>query len=106
MPSPSREEATEAEIGARGSTHPRLTPDDIDRVIVGEGYHRFPGTSLTVCALTLANGYVVVGISASAAAENFDEGLGRRIARDKAREQIWPLEGYLLRQRLSEEGNA
>ena len=91
-------------IGARGADHPRLTPDDIDRVIVGEAYHRFEGTSLTVCALTLANGFVVVGISASASAANFDENLGRRIARDKAREQIWPLEGYLLRHRLNEEG--
>jgi hypothetical protein len=53
-----------------------------------------------VCALTLRNGFIVTGESAAASHENFDEGIGRKIARENARTKIWALEGYLLRQRL------
>ena len=91
----------EAEIQAAGKTAPRLTPDDIDRAIVSERYHVFPGTTLTIAALTLRNGYIVTGESAAASPENFDAAIGRKIARENARNKIWGLEGYLLRERLS-----
>jgi hypothetical protein len=98
------DEATiEREIIGKGLTAARLTPDAIDGVIDLAQYHRFEGTTCTVCALTLANGYVVIGKSAAASPENFDEELGRKIAFDDARRQIWALEGYLLRQKLSQE---
>jgi Phage protein (N4 Gp49/phage Sf6 gene 66) family len=90
----------EREIQAKGLNAPRLTPTDIDAVILTELYHVFPGTPLTVCALVLRNGFVVTGESAAASLENFDAELGRKIARDSARTKIWALEGYLLRQRL------
>lgn len=96
------EAAIEAEIQAKGLTAPRLTPAHIDAQIVGEDYHVFPGTTLTVCALTLRNGYQVIGESASASPENFNAELGRKIARDNARNKIWALEGYLLRTKLFE----
>lgn len=95
------EEAIEAEIVAKGLNAPRLTPAMIDATIVGEDYHVFPGTTLTVCALKLRNGFIVTGESAAASPENFDEELGRKIARNNARNKLWPLEGYLLRERLS-----
>jgi hypothetical protein len=97
------EAAIEAEIKTKGLNAPRLSPDKIDAVIVGEDYHVFPGTTMTVCALKLRNGYVVTGESAAASPENFDAAIGKRIARDNARNKIWALEGYLLRTRLSEE---
>ncbi|MFC3060045.1 Gp49 family protein [Paenirhodobacter populi] len=90
----------ERDIVAAGKTAPRLTPADIDAAIVSEQYHVFHGTTLTVCALTLRNGYIVTGESAAASAENFDQAIGRKIARDNARNKIWGLEGYLLRQKL------
>lgn len=96
------EDEVEAEIQAKGLTAPRLTPAKIDAAIAGESYHVFPGTTLTVCALTLRNGFIVTGESAAASPENFDEELGRKIARDNARNKIWAFEGYLLRERLSE----
>ena len=95
------EAGIEAEIQTKGLTAPRLTPALIDETIVGEDYHVFPGTTLTVCALRLRNGFVVTGESAAASPENFDQAIGRTIARDKARQKIWALEGYLLRERLS-----
>lgn len=94
----------EKEIVSRGLTAPRLTPDHIDGCIVGESYYVFPGTTLTVCALTLRNGFHVTGESAAASPANFDEVIGRRIARDNARNKIWALEGYLLRSKLADAG--
>ena len=101
MPTSVSEAGIEAEIKTKGLTAPRLTPADIDEVIAHEDYYVFPGTTVTVCALHLGNGFVVIGHSAAASAENFDHAIGRRVARDKAREQIWALEGYLLRERLA-----
>lgn len=97
-----RDEAEiEAEIQAKGLTAPRLTPAAIDAVIVSEAYYVFPKTTLTVCALTLANGFIVTGESAAASPANFDAELGRKISRENARNKIWAFEGYALRERLS-----
>ena len=90
----------EAELQAKGLNAPRLTPDYIDDRIVAEQYHVFDGTTLTVCCLTLKNGFCVTGESAAASADNFDPEIGRKIARENARDRIWMLEGYLLRERL------
>ena len=94
------EASVESEIQSKGLTAPRITPAQIDAAIAGEAYHVFPGTTLTVCALTLRNGFQVVGESACASPENFDAELGRKIARDNARGKIWALEGYALRNKL------
>lgn len=94
------EQAIETEIQAKGLNAPRLTPAMIDGTIVAEQFHVFPGTTLTVCCLTLRNGFQVTGESASASPANFDAELGRKIARENARNKIWALEGYRLRQQL------
>lgn len=91
----------EAEIQAKGLNAPRLNPDMIDETIVSEQYHVFPGTTMTVCALTLRNGFIVTGESAAASPENFNKEIGRKIARENARNKIWSLEGYLLRSKLA-----
>lgn len=96
------EAAVESEIQSKNLNAPRLTPQMIDDVAVCGAYHVFPGTTVTVCCLTLKNGYTVIGESACASPENFDEELGRKIAYENARNKIWQLEGYLLRQHLYE----
>ena len=96
------EAALEAEIKAKGLNAPRLNPQMIDETIVGEAYYVFPGTTLTVCALTLRNGFQVTGESAAASPENFNAEIGRKIARDNARNKIWALEGYALRNKLAQ----
>ena len=58
---------------------------------------------LTFCVITLKNGFTVTGESACASPENFDPEIGRKIARQNAVAKIWPLEGYLLKQRFNEE---
>lgn len=96
------ESEIENDIQSKGLNAPRLTPGNIDNAIVHEQYYVFPGTTLTVCCLTLRNGFNVIGESAAASPKNFDENIGRKIAFTDAREKIWALEGYLLKQKLSE----
>ncbi len=55
---------------------------------------------LTVCVLTLENGFIVTGKSACASPENFNKTLGEKYAYENAVEKIWELEGYLLREKL------
>lgn len=95
------EAAIEQEIQAKGLNAPRLTPAHIDEQIIAFDYHRFPGTTVTVCRLELKNGFSVIGESAAASPANFDEEIGRKIAFDNARGKIWALEGYLLRSKLA-----
>ena len=97
------------------STAPRVTLEDLERKIVGEHYFNMgqaaaelgqpylPGTSLdllTICVLVLSNGFTITGESACASPENFNEEMGRKIARDMAIRKLWGFEGYLLRERL------
>lgn len=95
------DEAIEKEIQAKGLTAPRVTPERLEEVIVAEDYYVFPGSQLTVCCLTLRNGFTVTGESACASPANFNAELGRKIARGHARDKIWALEGYLLREKLA-----
>ena len=94
------EHEIEQDIQDKGLNAPRVAPADLDAKITGEQYHVFPGTTLTVCCLTLANGFTVTGQSAAASPENFDRVIGQKVARADAREKVWQLEGYLLRERL------
>lgn len=93
-------ETIEQEIQRKGLSAPRVTPADIDAAILAEHFHVFPGSCLTVCCLTLQNGFTVTGESACASPANFNAELGERVARENAKQKIWPLLGYALKQRL------
>ena len=82
-------------------TKPTVTMDLIKSKIVKEQFHVFDGTQLTVCVLTLENGFNVTGESACVSPENFNKEIGEKIARDNAIDKIWSLEGYLLKEQLS-----
>lgn len=112
----------EQEIQAKGLTAPRVTPADVEAAIASENYFTAadgicganiaagPGigqipytehTLLTFCVLVLRNGFTVTGESACASPENFDAEIGRKIARQKAIEKVWPLLGFRLRDKLA-----
>lgn len=106
-----KDEELETIQQGRNLTAPRVTLDQVNANIAGENYFtlaqatagapQFPAfATLTICALTLKNGFVVLGESAPASAENFDPELGRKIAKQKAIDKVWPLMGYALKQRL------
>jgi hypothetical protein len=56
---------------------------------------------LTVCLLVLRNGFTIIGKSAPADPENYNEELGRKFAREDAIRQVWPLMGYAKREALA-----
>ncbi len=117
------EQNIEQEIQDKGLNAPRLTPDCIDNKILSCNYfiagqaigevrsESLPIAkavcgaldTLTFCVLVLDNGFTVTGESACASPENFDAEVGRKIAYKNAREKIWELEGYLLKQKLHEQ---
>ena len=94
------EESIEKEIQDKNLNAPRLTPDLIDSKVKLKSFHVFGDTCLTVCCLTLLNGFTVTGESACASPENFNAEIGEKIAFEQARNKIWMLEGYLLKQSL------
>lgn len=112
------EQSIEQQIQAKGLTAPRVTPADIEAEIASEHYftaaqgvcfesHGDPTAQgslsrLTFCVLELRNGFTVTGESACASPENFDPGIGRKIARENALQKIWPLLGFRLRDALAE----
>lgn len=119
------DEQVEEMIVRKGKTAPRVTPADIESAIASEHYftaengvrraHEISGSGstlpppialslLTFCVLVLRNGFSVTGEAACVSQENFDPEIGRKVARQNAIQKIWPLEGYLLRQRLYEAG--
>ena len=110
--------AIEAEIQAKGLTAPRVTPKDIADNIASEHYFTaYEGAKsrritrdepkdsdalklLTFCVLVLRSGFTVTGESACASPENFDRDVGRKIAFENAKQKLWPLMGYALKERL------
>ena len=96
------ESVIEAMIQAKGKTAPRIRPQDLDEAIdpnVQVQYHVFPGSNTTVCLVTLKNGYTVTGESACVDPANFDEVIGREVALKDARDKLWPLLGFALKER-------
>lgn len=117
------DQAIEQEIQAKGKTAPRVTPADIEANIASEHYFTagdgFAGAAsltieqggtisppeqldlLTFCVLILRNGFTVTGESACASPENFDAEIGRKVARQNAVGKVWPLMGYVLKDKLA-----
>jgi hypothetical protein len=94
------EKEREKMIKDKGLDAPRVTPELVESKIVEEYYHIIPNSTLMICAIKLENGYMVTGESAAASPENFDEEVGMKVARQKAVDKVWMLEGYLLREKL------
>lgn len=78
----------------------RVTPTTISSKIadVKYVYHDL----MTICILDLENGFTVIGKSACASPAIYNKAMGEKLAYDDAFNNVWPLEGYLLKQRLYE----
>lgn len=97
------EQELEQKILDKNLTRPRLTTDDIDSVIKECVYINPHNTTLTICLLVLENGTYVTGESSCVSQENFDVEIGKDIAFQNARDTVWQLEGYLLKEKLYQE---
>ena len=86
------------------------TPNRVDldymlaRIVNEEYLHPTCLPTMTICVLEVDNGFVLVGKSAPADPDNFDADLGKKFAHEDAIRQMWPLEAYLLRERMSDAG--
>lgn len=124
------DDKTEQKIQEKGLSAPRVTPQHVDEEIASvhfftaaqgvakandeRAFHNggtidtqtheppAPLRLLTFCVLVLNNGFTVTGESACASPENFDAEIGRDIAFEKAKEKIWPLLGFRLRDQLAQ----
>lgn len=63
-----------------------------------------PGSQLTICVVTLLNGYTVTGESACADPKMFNEEIGQKFAFAAAERKIWPMLGYALKEELYKAG--
>lgn len=123
------DKSIEQEIQAKGLTAPRVTPGAIEASIASEHYftagdgcagalsidpafQALPDDErvivplevldlITICVLITKNGTKLVGVNEGPVSpENFDPELGRKMARQKATDQLWPMLGYELRSSL------
>ena len=79
-----------------------VTLHDINNEIVREQYYVFPGTTVTVCCLTLRNGFHVTAEGACIDPNMFDEEKGRAIALCEAKNKMWPLLAFRLKESMKE----
>ena len=82
----------------------KVTMSDLQAKVKMTRYQRLEGTTTTICEITLENGYTLVGTSACVDPKEFNQALGEKYAFERAFEQMWALEGYLLKQRRFEAG--
>lgn len=98
-------DSLEREIQAKGLTAPRVTPADLQANIVHTEIvkHVSPsGQVLRWAVLTTRNGFAVTGRpSASVSSANDNAEIGERVAVENAKQELWPLMGYALRDQLA-----
>jgi hypothetical protein len=98
------EASIESEIQAKGLTAPRLSPEALNANIAHTEIVKHvshSGQVLRWAVLTTRNGFAVTGRpSASVSAENDDVEIGEKVAIANARQELWPLMGYQLREQL------
>lgn len=98
-----RRQAEEPEVPL---TAPKIASAEVEGEIVNE-YYRNAGSAVkapegsplynvTLCFLQLRNSFVIVGKSACVVAANFNEDIGRQLAREDAIKQVWPFLGFRL----------
>lgn len=63
-----------------------------------------PGSTTTVCYLTMQNGFTILGQSSCVDPKEFNIALGEKYAYEDAIDKIWQLEGYLLAERRYQAG--
>ena len=102
------------DLAAAVAVAPRVTLEGMKAKIAGQYF--FTGSTalqgvpyhpslaiLTICILVMENGFTIIGKSAPADAANYNEELGHQFAYEDAIRQLWPLEGYALREQLEAE---
>lgn len=100
-----KDQDIETRINEAGLNAPRVTPKDLHSKIKQVEICKFvssTGQVLRWAVLTMENGFAVTGKpSCAVSSENDNEDIGESIAISNAQSEVWQLEGYLLKDKLS-----
>lgn len=80
-----------------------LNIDDLQKKIRDTQYQRIGDTTMTICVITMQNGYTVLGKSACVDPLKYSQALGEKYAFEDALDKVWDLEGYLLKEKMYNE---
>jgi len=80
----------------RDLKYPKITLEALEARITNKQFIVLPGTTCTICNITLENGFSVRGEAACVDKRNFNLAIGEELAYDDAIRKLWPLEAYLL----------
>ncbi len=78
----------------------KVTDDDVNAAVKEINFDVLSDGKTTVCTVTLYNGFTVRGESSVVDPANFNEALGRKYAEEKARDNVWPVLGAILAEKL------
>ena len=76
-----------------------VTQEDVDNSIEKVEYQKL-GRKMTVALVTMTNGHEIVGKAGCVDPDNYKQEIGEKIALEDAKDQIWPLLGFNLQQKL------
>lgn len=82
----------------------KVTVGDLFNKVKSTKYLVIPGTTTTICYLTMQNGFTILGQSSCVDPNEYNVATGEKYAYENAIEQIWQLEGYLLAERRYQAG--
>jgi Phage protein (N4 Gp49/phage Sf6 gene 66) family len=72
----------------------RYHDSDVGRPMIGS----HPLDVMTICILTMKNGFSVIGKSSPLSPENFNEDVGRKFSYEDCVRQLWPLYAFARKQ--------
>jgi hypothetical protein len=78
----------------------RVTEEYMNSRIEDCSFTRISDGTMTICVINLDNGFQVIGKSACADPDNYNKDIGQKIAYDNAFRELWPLFGFLLKEKL------
>jgi len=84
-------------ITIKGNT---VTQQEVENAIMHEAYIK-QGKKITVCHLTLVDGFEVVGTAGVVDPDNYDPKIGNKIAKEKALDKVWQHMGSILQNKLA-----
>jgi hypothetical protein len=101
----SADQQIEAEVSRKGLNAPRVSLAELEANIAAVEIVKHvshSGQVLRWAVLTTQCGFSVTGRpSVSVSPENDDESIGYKVAYENAKNELWPLMGYALKERLN-----
>lgn len=94
---------TQDELNAALAASPspdRVTPEYLKSRVAKVEFHRLAGGTMTLCILTVDNGFQLTGTSACADPANYKKDVGEKISYDNAERGLWPLLGFALKEAM------